>query len=132
MQTFDVQSVEIAAPFARAFAYIADPQNLPRWTGAFKEIREGRAVLQTPAGSTEVGLVVDASREHGTIDWIMTFPDGSVAKAYSRLIDKGGKCIYSFVLMAPPLPLEQIEGALAQQSRTLSEELARLRAVLEG
>jgi len=132
MQTFDVQSVEIDAPFARAFDYIADPANLPRWTGAFKSVRDGRAMMQTPAGSTEVALAVDSSHKHGTIDWSMTFPDGSVAKAYSRLIDKSGKCIYSFVLLAPPVPLERLEGALAQQSRTLSEELATLRQALES
>ncbi len=127
-----MQSIEIAAPFAKTFAYIADPRNLPQWTGAFKRVCEGRAVMQTPAGSVEVGLAVDAARDCGTIDWSMTFPDGAVAKAYSRLIDKSGKCIYSFVLMAPPVPLEQLEGALAQQSFTLREELATLREVLEG
>jgi hypothetical protein len=132
METFDVQSVEIAARFEKTFAYIADPANLPHWTGAFTSVRDGLAIMQTPTGSTEVVLKVDSSREHGTIDWSMTFPDGAVAKAYSRLIDKSGKCIYSFVLMAPPVPLERLEGALAQQSRTLSDELTTLRKLLEG
>jgi hypothetical protein len=63
---------------------------------------------------------------------MMTFPDGSVARAYSRLVGNGGKCIYSFVLMAPPVPLEQLEGALEQQSRILREELDTLRKVLEA
>jgi uncharacterized protein YndB with AHSA1/START domain len=36
MTTFDVQSIEIAAPFSMAFRYIADPANLPEWTHAFK------------------------------------------------------------------------------------------------
>jgi hypothetical protein len=40
--------------------------------------------------------------------------------------------IYSFVLTAPPLPLEQLEGALAAQSRILGEELERLRRILEA
>jgi hypothetical protein len=32
--------------------------------------------------------------------------------------------------MAPPVPLEQLEGALEQQSQTLREELAKLSAIL--
>jgi uncharacterized protein YndB with AHSA1/START domain len=43
MSTFDVQSVEIAAPFSTAFRYIADPANLPEWTHAFKRASENQA-----------------------------------------------------------------------------------------
>jgi len=34
------------------------------------------------------------------------------------------------VLLAPPVPHEQVEGALAEQSRTLAEELAMLQRKL--
>jgi hypothetical protein len=34
-------------------------------------------------------------------------------------------------LMAPPVPLEALEGALDAQRRTLAGELIRLKAVLE-
>jgi hypothetical protein len=39
--------------------------------------------------------------------------------------------VYTFVLLPPPVPLEQLEGALEQQSHTLKEELARLKTLLE-
>jgi hypothetical protein len=88
--------------------------------------------MHTPTGSVEVALAVHASREHGTVDWLMTFPNGSVAAAYSRVVPAGqDRSIYSFILMAPPVPLEELEGTLAQQSHILREELARLRAILE-
>jgi hypothetical protein len=132
MKTFDVQSIEINAPLERAFGYLADPHNLPSWTAAFKRVRDGRALMVTGAGQVEIELEVDASRAQGTVDWIMTFPDASIARAYSRLVNNDGKCIYSFVLTAPPVPLEQLEGALEQQSRTLHEELGVLRKKLEG
>jgi hypothetical protein len=132
MKTFDVQTIEVSAPFDKAFAYIADPQKLPRWATAFEQARDGRAVMKTEEGSVEIALVVDSSGAHGTVDWRMIFPDGSVANAYSRLIDRGGSCIYSFVLIAPPLPLERLEGALQHQSQTLREELITLRRLLEG
>jgi uncharacterized protein YndB with AHSA1/START domain len=34
MRDFDVQTVELAAPFEVAFRYVADPEALPEWTHA--------------------------------------------------------------------------------------------------
>ena len=42
-----------------------------------------------------------------------------------------GTCIYSFVLHAPPVALERVEGALEVQRVTLASELATLKALLE-
>lgn len=131
MKTFHVESIKIPAPFETAFSYIAEVRNLPQWANAFKEVSAGRALMQTPEGSVEVELTVNVSRELGTIDWIMRFPDGNVAKAYSRLVEEERKgCIYSFLLTAPPVPLERLEGALEQQSQLLRKELAKLSAIL--
>lgn len=132
MRTFDVQSIEIEAPFATAFRYIANPAHLPEWTHAFKSVADGQAIMTTPGGSVQVLLRVDASETHGTIDWTMTLPEGGVANAASRLIPHGDRSIYTFVLKAPPAPLEQIEGALAEQSLILTTELATLARRLGG
>jgi hypothetical protein len=127
MRDFDVQAIEIACPFERAFRYVADPTTLPEWTHAFRSVSGRRAMLQTPKGAVEVGLEVRASPESGTVDWIMTFPDGSVGRAFSRLVPLDhARTLYSFVLLAPPVPLEQLEGALAEQARILGQELAAL------
>jgi hypothetical protein len=132
MSTFDVQAIEIGAPFSAVFRYIADPANLPEWTHAFKHVSEGHASMETPAGAVQVGLQVQASEPHGTIDWMITFPDGGVAKAASRVTAHGDRSIYTFVLEAPPVPLERLEGALAEQSRILATELATLARRLSG
>ena len=132
MSTFEVQGIEIAAPFQAAFRYIADPANLPEWTHAFKHVSEGLATMKTPAGAVQVGLRVEASEPHGTIDWVITFPDGGVATATSRVTPHGDRSIYTFVLEAPPVPLERLEGALAEQSRILATELATLARRLGG
>jgi len=131
MKTFEVQATELKVPADQAHRYIADPKNLPEWTNAFKKVWDGRAAMETPDGSVEIGLGVEASPKHGTVDWIMTFQNGTVARAYSRVVSTGEQsCVYSFVLLAPPVPLEQLEGALEQQSQTLREELTRLRSIL--
>jgi uncharacterized protein YndB with AHSA1/START domain len=128
MKIFDVQSIAIEAPAEAVFTYVADPRRLPEWTHAFRAVANGRATLQTPRGTVEIGLDVRAVREQGTVDWAMTFPDGSVGRAHSRVVPAApGSCIYTFVLLAPPVPLEQVEGALEEQSRSLTQELARLR-----
>ena len=72
--------------------------------------------------------MVEAARAQGCVDWFMRFPDGTLARAYSRVVAGAeGRSIYSFVLLAAPMPLEQLEGALAEQSQTLTRELERLR-----
>lgn len=133
MKTHDVQSISIARPRAEVFAYIADPANLPLWTNAFKSANAERAELATPSGEVPIRLQTRASVEQGTVDWIMTFPDGSTGTAYSRVTeDAEDTSIYSFVLMAPPVPLEMLEGALQDQKKTLANELVALRARLEA
>ena len=131
MHTYRVESILIHAPAADAFSFIANPAKLPEWTRAFESVNGGKAVMVTPSGSVEVGLRVAASEVWGTIDWHMTFPDRTVASAYSRVIPQpNGESIYSFVLLAPPAPLEELEGALEQQAHILREELIKLSAIL--
>lgn len=133
MKTFDVQSVGLSVSAARAHNFIANPANLPKWTSAFAAADARTATMRTPAGAIDIKLATLAHHETGTIDWTMTFPDGAVGTAYSRVTPDGAdKAIYSFVLMAPPVPLEALEGALDMQSRTLAEELLRLKSLLEA
>ena len=133
MRTFDTQTIEIGCAAERVFDYVADAANLPEWTSAFKAVSGRHARLATPEGSVEIDLEVRASRSTGTIDWLMTFPNGSVGKAFSRVIDAGADhSLYSFILTAPPVPLELLEGAIDQQSKILTRELAELKKILEG
>jgi hypothetical protein len=126
MPTFDVQSIELNVPVAVAFRYLANPATLPEWTHAFTAADDRHATMSTPRGAIEVGLRVDAAEAYGTIDWTMTFPNGVVGSAHSRVTPHRGHCIYTFVLEAPSAPLEELEGALEEQRRILADELATL------
>jgi len=133
MRLFDVQGIEIRAPRARVFDFVRNPANLPHWAHAFKAVENGRARLETPAGAVDVGLQVLAHEECGTIDWRLEFPDGTTGLAQSRVTDTArATCIYSFVLHAPPVALEQVEGALDAQRLTLQTELATLKQLMEA
>ncbi len=132
MKTHDVQSISISASADAVFGYVANPANLPLWTSAFAIADASNALMRTPSGEVSVKLQTTARRDSGTIDWMVTFPDGVVGAAYSRVTPDGAaKSVYSFVLMAPPVPLEALEGALETQMHTLAEELLRLRKLLE-
>lgn len=132
MRMFDVQGIEIEASRGRVFDFLREPGNLPSWAHAFVSAENGRARLQTPAGAVDVGLEVAADPQTGVVDWRLEFPDGNVAVAQSRVTDTTrGTCIYSFVLHAPPVALEQVEGALDAQRVALTSELATLKALME-
>ena len=133
MKMFDVQGIEMTASPERVFAFLREPGNLPKWAHAFVSAGDGRARLETPAGEVDISLDVLAEAAAGTVDWRLTFPDGGVALAQSRVTETTrGTCIYSFVLHAPPVALEQVEGALEAQMATLSTELATLKLLMEA
>jgi len=132
MRMFDVQGIEINAPRGRVFDFLREPANLPKWAHAFVSAENGRARLQTPAGAVDVGLKVTADGHTGVVDWRLEFADGNVGVAQSRVTDTTrGTCIYSFVLHAPAVALEQVEGALDVQRVALTSELAALKALME-
>ena len=132
MNSFDIQGIELAVPRSKAFAFIADPAQLPRWAAAFASATAGRAAMRTPGGEVMIDLEVQASEEKGTVDWRMRFPDHSVATAFSRLVEiDPDRCIFSFVLTPPPVPLQELEGALEAQAQTLAKELRKLKEILE-
>lgn len=131
IKNHDVQSVNLSVTTEKAFNYIANPANLDKWTGAFKNADETSALLVTPNGELKIGLEIKTNKESGTIDWYMTMPDNSVGVAYSRVTaGPDGNAIYSFVLIAPPVPLEEIEGTLTAQIGQLKEELLKLQQIL--
>ena len=133
MKMFDVQGIEIMSSPDAVFAFVREPANLPRWAHAFVSAREGRARLQTPTGAVDITLDVVAEPGARTVDWRLTFPDGGVALAQSRSTSTTrGTCIYSFVLHAPPVALEEVEGALEAQMATLRTELVTLKSLIEG
>ena len=67
------------------------------------------------------------------MDWRLTFPDSTIRVAQSRVTETTrGTCIYSFVLHAPPVALEQVEGALEARSATLRSELSTLKSLMEA
>lgn len=132
MKNFDIQGIDLNVQKNKAFTFIAEPKNLPKWTNAFASVTKGKAVMRPPGGELNIDLEVQASAEHGSVDWRMTFPDHSVATAFSRIVEADkDRSVYSFILMPPPVALEELEGALEAQSQILGQELKKLKELLE-
>jgi uncharacterized protein YndB with AHSA1/START domain len=132
MAMFDVQGIEIMAPCEKVFDFVQQPEHLPQWARAFVSVEGDRARLETTQGTVDIALQVSADAETGVVDWRLVFPDGAVGIAQSRVTGTTrGTSIYSFVLHAPPVALEQIEGALEAQRVILRSELATLKSLLE-
>lgn len=107
MKNFDVQAISLNVPQQQAFAFIADAMRLPEWAQAIATVSGKRALMRTPNDEVEIDLDVRASAKNGTVDWYMTFPDGSIAVAYSRIVELSrDSCVYSFILTPPPVPFE--------------------------
>jgi len=134
VQNFEVLSIGIHAAPHKVFDFVADQKNDSQWSIGFSEVGEDFAIMETPNGNIKVGMKTYSNSELMTVDTVMTFPDGSIGKAFSRVIenDNGKSAIYLFVLMAPPVPLEELEGTLQEQKEQLAQELKLLKTILEN
>ena len=120
----DTQTITLPVSSQDAFAFLADPANLPRWAVGFARSiqREGEAwIVQTAQGAMPVRIVADAMR--GTIDFHMTVAPGFEAVAYSRVVPNDSGAEYVFTqFQLPSMADEVFEG----QREALAEELAIL------
>jgi len=131
MKTFILEGISIDRPFADVFRFVSDRQTLPLWTKAFKKVTPTGALYETPEGNVQIGLEVNSNREAGSVDWVMTFPDGDVERAYSRVIAENPRRTNVQFFLAPKVPAEKLAGAIEQFSAVIREEFAVLRATLE-
>jgi uncharacterized membrane protein len=125
------KSVALAAPAARAFAFIMDGRNWPQWAihnvKSVKQRDDGSWELETPRGTGHLKLVGDAGT--GVIDQSFTAADSGTWRVPGRVAPVPGGCVFSMVF-ARPQGLS--DDAFKQGMRLLDEELAALKKAVEG
>jgi Polyketide cyclase / dehydrase and lipid transport len=124
----DTQTISINAPAEKAFAFVADPGNLPRWAIGFAKAiaPDGDAWLVT-TGQGQVRLRAVTDADIGIVDFHMTV-GGVEAVAYSRVLARGEACEYVFTQMQPPgMPHDVFDD----QVSALGHELIALKALVE-
>ena len=120
----DTQTVTLPVSFEEAFAFLAEPENLPRWAVGFARgiRREGDDwIVQTAQGEMPIRVVADALR--GTIDFQMLVAPEFEAVAYSRVLPNGSGAEYAFTQFQLPGMADEV---FAAQRAALAEELAIL------
>ena len=120
----DTQSITLPVSFEEAFAFLAEPENLPRWAVGFARgiRREGDDwIVQTAQGEMPIRVVADALQ--GTIDFQMRVAPGLEAVAYSRIVPNDSGAEYVFTQFQLPGMSDEV---FAAQQAALAEELAIL------
>lgn len=115
-----VASQVLAAPLAATADWLADPANLPRWTGFFVEVRpdQGRHIASTPLGEAEV-WIERSDAERGQALEICTILRGRAERARLVLEDAAGQTRASFRVNLLGEPDE--DRVLAQQQQMTQE-----------
>jgi hypothetical protein len=120
----DTQTVALPVSAEEAFAFLAVPENLPRWAVGFaRDIRrEGDEwIVQTAQGEVPVRVLADAA--HCTIDFHMGVAPGLETIAYSRVVPNDAGAEYVFTQFQLPGMADEV---FAAQRAALAEELAIL------
>jgi uncharacterized membrane protein len=130
-KTFILEGISIDRPFADVFRFMSDRATLPLWTKAFKSVTPKGARYETPAGIVDLGLDVIADHRSGTVDWVMTFPDGAIERAYARIVAEGPTRTNVQFFFAPKLPSEKMAEMVTHFSAVIREEFSLLKSLLE-
>src|SRR5215218_6163466 len=120
----DTQTITLPVSAEESFAFLAEPENLPRWAVGFARSirREGEAwIVQTAQGEMPIRVVTDAAR--GTIDVHMAVSPEVEAVAYSRVVPNEAGAEYIFTQFQLPGMVDEV---FAAQRAALAEELAIL------
>lgn len=119
------EHIVLNVPKDMAFAYIADYENIPKWSKNFilkLEKNGSKYTATTPVGKMKFEIVSD--KNTGVIDLLL---DGKPSS--TRLVALGADMtLYSFTLILPPnMSEEEFRGGI----KGLQEELALLKNQLE-
>ncbi|HEY3184230.1 MAG TPA: SRPBCC family protein [Gaiellaceae bacterium] len=120
------QTIEIAARPEDVFAFVADPELLPRWAIGFaKGIRPfDGAWLVTTASGDELPLRVEADAATGVVDFY-----AADVPATTRVVSNDRGSEYVFTMFQPP---QMPDDVFAAQIAELGRELTVLKANLES
>lgn len=127
----DTRAITVHAPAAAVFAFVSNPENLPRWAVGFcQSIRrdaasEDRWIATTGQGDVPIRYVTD--ERLGVVDFHFSPLPGVEVAAFSRVVPNADGAEYVFTqFQFPGMSDEVFRG----QVRALAEELQVLRALI--
>ena len=123
-------TIEIQAPPARAFAFLADAERLPVWAIGFaKAIAPRRRRLgRHPRQRRAPAAARRRDPATGVVDFVSLPAPGVEAPAHSRVVAHGDGSLYTFCMhQGPDMP----DALFDAQAAELERELTVLKAHLE-
>lgn len=127
----DTRPVSIPAPRATVFAFVANPENLPRWAVGFcKSIRRDPARPEqwiATTGQGDVALRYVTDEKLGVIDFHFSPAPGIELAAYSRVLPNADGAEYVFTQFQSA---GMSDDVFRSQVHALVEELQVLRATI--
>lgn len=119
------ESIAINAPYDIVFDYIANYDNIPKWSiGFIKKLdkTEKGYVATTPVG--KMSFVIASDRKSGVVDLVL---NGKPLP--TRIVSLGPETLYLFTLILPPdIPDSEFSNGV----NGLKEELSLLKQKVEG
>ncbi|WP_439497155.1 SRPBCC family protein [Bosea sp. (in: a-proteobacteria)] len=124
-------SVSIARPIEDVYGFLAEPQNFPKWAEGlghgFKHIEGMTWSAQTPMGPMRI-LFSEPNR-YGVLDHAVIPDKGEPMHNPMRAVANGDGSEVVFTLLRRP---EMNDDEFARDADTISSDLRRLKALLEG
>jgi uncharacterized protein YndB with AHSA1/START domain len=121
-------SIRRAPP--EVYAFIADPQHLPRWaSGLSEDIHEenGEWIAKSPMGKVRVRFA--PPNELGVVDHDVTTPSGETFHNPLRVLPNAGGSEVVFTLLRQPGVSDE---AYEKDAKTIEKDLRTLKKLLEA
>jgi len=123
-------SISINCTPDKAYAYIANPENLPAWAAGLSGSirREGECWLaDSPMGQVQIRFAPQNS--FGVLDHDVTLPNGVTVHNPMRVLHNDADCEVLFTLFhKPEMSIEDIQSDADQ----ILQDLTKLKILLEG
>ncbi|HIV70985.1 MAG TPA: SRPBCC family protein [Candidatus Aquabacterium excrementipullorum] len=123
--------VSLDCPWDKAYAFLSDPANMPRWASGLGDTltqEDGRWIAEGPLG--RVAIRFEPRNELGVLDHTVELPDGGQSYNPMRLVrDAGGSaCVLLFTLLRQPgVSDTQFDG----DADWVRKDLAALKGLLD-
>ncbi|OGP07963.1 MAG: polyketide cyclase [Deltaproteobacteria bacterium RIFCSPLOWO2_12_FULL_43_16] len=123
-------TVSIESPPERVYAFVSNPENLPKWATAFcRSVRrsEGDWIVETPDGPMRIRFV--GHNEYGVLDHYVYPRPGLEILNPMRVIPNGSESEIIFTLFQSPTMSDE---KFAEDVTLVERDLRALKNVLEG
>lgn len=124
-----ILSIAIACPPQKAYEFVSNPENLPRWAaGLCKSVRKSDTgwIAETPQGPMQLRFA--EKNDFGVLDHYVTTAQGVEVNVPMRVVPNGSGSEVIFTLFRMP---EMSDKQFAEDAGLVEQDLKTLKSFLE-